>query len=134
MFGAVVTAVAALGVGATAQGLAAPADQPAVDRKILQTVPVEAPVAQQAVTGVVTFSPGSSAGHHLHHGIESGYVLSGEVEVVSDGEPSRIYRPGETFVTYREHPHVSRNPGTTEARALVTWIVDADKPLTMPVA
>lgn len=42
---------------------------------------------QEAVTGVVVFPPGSSAGHHIHHGVESGYVLSGEVEVVKDGVP-----------------------------------------------
>jgi quercetin dioxygenase-like cupin family protein len=115
------------------KSLAEPAGDPTVDRDILQTVPLDAPVPQEAVTGVVTFPPGGSAGHHLHHGVESGYVLTGEVEVVSDGEPSKIYHPGESFVTRRDHPHVSRNPGTAEARAVVTWIVDADKPLTTPV-
>jgi quercetin dioxygenase-like cupin family protein len=118
-------------VGSNVQSVAAPADDPSVDRSILQTVPIEAPVPQQAITGVVSFPPGSSAGHHLHHG--SGYVLSGDVEVVSDGEPSRIYHPGDTFVTHRDHPHVSRNGGTTEAYALVTWVVDVDGPLTVPV-
>jgi quercetin dioxygenase-like cupin family protein len=131
------TALIALLVGSNiqtaAQGFAAPADGPSVDRSILQTVPIEAPVPQQAVTGVVIFPPGSSAGHHLHHGIESGYVLSGDVEVVSDGEPARIYHASETFVTHRDHPHVSRNAGTTDAYALVTWVVDADGPLTVSV-
>ena len=110
-----------------------PADQPAVIRDILQTTPIEAPVPQNAVTGLVIFPPGSSAGHHIHHGVESGYVLSGEVEIIEDGEPARIYRAGETFVTTRNHPHISQNPGAVEARAVVTWIVDADEPLTTPV-
>lgn len=111
----------------------APAD-PSIDQRILQTVQIEAPVLQQAVTGVITFPPRSSASRHLQHGIESGYVLSGDVEIVSDGEPSRIYHAGDTFVTHRDQPHVSRNAGATEASALVTWVVDADGPLTVPVA
>lgn len=88
---------------------------------------------QDAITGLVIFPPGSSAGHHIHHGIESGYVLSGELEIIKDGEAARVYRAGETFVTTRDHPHVSRNRGAVEARAIVTWIVDADAPLTVPV-
>jgi hypothetical protein len=104
-----------------------------VTRDELQTVDVQAPVPQHAVTGITALQPGASAGRHLHHGIESGYVLAGELEVVSDGGPGKIYTVGETFITYRDLPHVSRNPGTIEARALVTWVVDADKPLTTPV-
>ena len=60
-------------------------------------------------------------------------MLSGEVEIVKDGEPGRIYRAGETFVTTRDHPHVSENPGDVEARAVVTWVVDVGAPLTTPV-
>lgn len=128
-------ACAVLGVSdpCTATAVAQPADSAAVVRDILQTTPIEAPVAQEAVTGVVVFPPNSSAGHHIHHGVESGYVLSGEVEIIKDGEPGRSYGPGETFVTTRGHPHVSRNPGTVESRAVVTWIVDVDAPLTTPV-
>jgi quercetin dioxygenase-like cupin family protein len=128
--GSITTLVVVLAGGVMADSVFTPAQSPRVDREILQIVPIEGPVPQHAVTGVVIFSPGSSAVHRLHHGIESGYVISGEVEVVSDSEPSRIYRSGEMFIAYRDYPHISRNPGTTEARALVTWIIDADKPLT----
>lgn len=117
--------------GGSAQ--AAPPDGQEVERDILQTVPVESPTPQHAVTGIVTFAPGSSAGHHLHHGIESGYVLDGEVEVLVDGQPGHVFRAGETFVTTRDHPHISRNPGTVESHALVTWVVDANRALTESV-
>jgi quercetin dioxygenase-like cupin family protein len=116
------------------RSVVAPAETPSIDRNIFQIVPIEAPVPQQVVTGVVILPPGVAAPHHLHHGIESGYVLSGEVEIASDGESSRTYHRGETFVTHRDHPHVSRNPGTIEARALVTWVVDEDKPLSAPAS
>lgn len=128
-------ACAVLGISdpCTATAGAQPSDDSSVVRNILQTTPITADGPQEAITGVVVFPPGSSAGHHIHHGVESGYVLSGEVEVVKDGEPGRIYRAGETFVTTRDHPHVSENPGDVEARAVVTWIVDAGAPLTTPV-
>lgn len=128
--GSITTLVVVLAGGVMADSVFTPAQTPTVDREILQIVPIEGPVPQHAVTGFVIFSPGSSAVHRLHHGIESGYVISGEVEVVSDGEPSRTYHSAEMFIAYRDYPHTSRNPGTIEARALVTWIIDADKPLT----
>jgi quercetin dioxygenase-like cupin family protein len=130
--GAVLAVAMLLGNGAS-WSQAEPAADQTVTRDILQTTPVEAPVPQNAVTGVVIFPPKASAGHHLHHGIESGYVLSGEVEIIIDGESARIFHPGETFVTTRDHPHISQNPGNVEARAVVTWVVDADQPLTTPV-
>ena len=94
-------ACAVLGISdpCTATAGAQPSDDSSVVRDILQTTPIEADGPQEAVTGVVVFPPRSSAGHHIHHGVESGYVLSGEVE----------------------------------ARAVVTWIVDAGVPLTTPV-
>ncbi|MGH3641870.1 MAG: cupin domain-containing protein [Mycobacterium sp.] len=131
--GGAALAMVMLGGTATALSHASPQADQTVSRDILQTTPVDAPVPQNAVTGVVTFPPRASAGHHLHHGVESGYVLSGDVEVIIDGQPGRIFHPGETFVTTRDNPHVSLNPGDVEARAVVTWIVDADQPLTTPV-
>lgn len=130
--GSVVAAALLIGPGVPSS-YAAPQDGPGVTRDILQTTPIEAPVPQEAVTGLVIFPPKSSAGHHIHHGVESGYVLSGEVEIIKDGELGRIYRAGETFVTTRDHPHISQNQGTVEARAIVTWIVDAGAPLTTPI-
>jgi quercetin dioxygenase-like cupin family protein len=130
---AVAAVVAVTGI-AISPAQAAPPDGQDVERDILQTVPVEAPTPQHAVTGIVTFPAGSSAGHHIHHGIESGYVLDGEVEVLIDGQPGRVFRAGETFVTTRDHPHISRNPGTVESHAVVTWVIDANKPLTEAVS
>lgn len=130
---AVLTAWASLMAPGCAVGNAEPATGQEVVREILQTTPIEAPVPQNAVTGLVIFPPGSSAGHHIHHGVESGYVLSGELEIIKDGQPPHTYGPGQTFVTTRDHPHISRNTGPIEARAIVTWIVDADAPLTTPV-
>lgn len=118
---------------ASGRSEAAPPSVEPVTRELLQTVELQAPVPQHAVTGITTIQPGASAERHLHHGVESGYVLAGEVEIISDGQPGKIYNVGETFITYRDLPHVSRNPGTIVARALVTWIVDSDKPLTTPV-
>lgn len=112
---------------------AEPATGQEVVRDVLQTTAIEAPVPQNAVTGLVIFPPASSAGHHIHHGVESGYVLSGELEIIKDGLPPHTYGPGETFVTTRDHPHISQNAGPVEARAIVTWIVDADAPLTTAV-
>lgn len=130
---ALLTAWASLMAPGCGVANAEPSPGQEVVREILQTTPIEAPVPQNAVTGLVVFPPGSSAGHHIHHGVESGYVLSGELEIIKDGQPPHTYGPGQTFVTTRDHPHISRNTGAVETRAIVTWIVDVDAPLTTPV-
>lgn len=62
-------------------------------------------------------------------GFESGYVLSGEVEIIIDGQPGHNFHSGETFVTTRDHFQFSENPEDVQAGAVVIGIVDADQPL-----
>jgi quercetin dioxygenase-like cupin family protein len=63
------------------------------------------------------------------------YVLSGEIRSVVDGEPARVYRPGEAWLeSPGAHHRVSANVSDTEpARLLAVLIVDAaDEQLVIP--
>jgi transcriptional regulator with XRE-family HTH domain len=62
---------------------------------------------------------GGSAGTLAHPGEEVGFVISGELELVVDGEKHRI-GAGDSFVFRSELKHSYRNPGRTETR--VVWI------------
>ena len=65
-------------------------------------------------------APGAgSAGTLAHEGEEVGFVLTGQLELVVDGEPHRLLA-GDSFVFRSELPHSYRNPGRTETR--VVWV------------
>ena len=79
---------------------------------------------------------GGSAPHrHARSAFIYAYVLSGEIRSQVDGEPARVYRPGETwFESPGAHHRVSANASDTEpARLLAVLIVDAvDEQLVIP--
>jgi len=65
-------------------------------------------------------APGAgSAGTLAHDGEEVGFVLTGQLELVVDGETHRL-QAGDSFVFRSELPHSYRNPGRTETR--VVWV------------
>jgi transcriptional regulator with XRE-family HTH domain len=65
-------------------------------------------------------APGAgSAGTLAHDGEEVGFVLTGQLELVVDGETHRL-QTGDSFVFRSELPHSYRNPGRSETR--VVWV------------
>src|ERR1044072_4125281 len=55
------------------------------------------PDGYNTVTGLAEIEPGAEAGRHTHPGIETGYILEGEVELVMDGQPSIHLKAGESY-------------------------------------
>ncbi len=132
-----ITSVALILVSAGASGCELVQNKPppqeidTVKQELLHTIPLEAAGPQHIVTSVITLSSGASTGRHVHHGLECGYVLDGEIELFNDGQPPRHFSAGDTFVTYRDLPHNVTNPGTEDAAVLVAFVVDADKRTTL---
>jgi quercetin dioxygenase-like cupin family protein len=92
---------------------------------------------KRLVSHIVDYPPGATSAPHRHapSAFIYAYVLSGKIRSQVDGEPARVYRPGETwFENPGAHHRVSANASETEpARLLAVLIVDAaDKPLTIP--
>jgi quercetin dioxygenase-like cupin family protein len=77
----------------------------------------------------VTLKPGQGGEPHRHPGPVIGYVLEGEYELGLDRQPSKVFKPGETFYEPTGCLHrVSRNPaaeGTTRVLAVVLHPRDA---------
>ena len=65
---------------------------------------------------------------HTHPGIETGYVLEGELELAVDGEPAKKLKPGETYLTPAAAPHTAKG-GAQGAKVIATFVVEKDKPL-----
>jgi len=72
LFGLAVVAFAWAGVAIAQQG--------GIKRTPLQKV--EFPEGYNSVTEIVEIKPGGSVGRHTHPGIETGYLLEGEVDLL----------------------------------------------------
>jgi quercetin dioxygenase-like cupin family protein len=128
---------AAFSSGVVAIGLVAAAAltltaQTGFSRVVLQDQPLSV-AGRHAVTARADFEPGANAGRHAHPGEELGYILEGTVELSVHGRPTVTLKPGDVFYIPSGVPHDGRNPGTTKAALLSTFIAEQGKPLATPV-
>jgi len=92
------------------------------------------PAGPHAVTlGRVLLHGGEAPAWHVHAGIETGYILSGQVVMAVEGRPDATLRPGDSFLVPRGVPHGARAVGG-DATLMATWVVDTGAPLSSPVA
>ena len=61
------------------------AQQGGIKRTPLQKI--EFPDGYNTITGIAEIPAGGAAGRHNHPGIETGYVLEGEADLLIDGQP-----------------------------------------------
>jgi quercetin dioxygenase-like cupin family protein len=79
------------------------------------------------------FAPGQRAGRHIHHGVEITIVIKGDLKLMVDGSPDRVYHTGESFLVPRDVPHDAQNVGTTPAVLAITYVLDKGTPMRIPV-
>lgn len=84
----------------------------------------------------VSYGPGAASGSHRHapHGFLIAYVLAGHIRSQVEGEPEKVYGPGESWTEGPNAHHiVSQNASATEpAKMLVVFVAPPDEPLTTP--
>ncbi|MBV9652967.1 MAG: cupin domain-containing protein [Acetobacteraceae bacterium] len=115
---------------AWAQG-AAPASTPGVTRKILSQRSGPAP-GYVTIIAEATIEPGASVARHTHPGIESGYLLEGEIELPIEGQPTRVLKVGDAFQVPTATPHAGGKPAEARVRIVSTYVVEEGKPLASP--
>src|SRR5215471_15318244 len=111
-------AIALAPVAAQAQG---------ITRQPLQTT--DFPAGFQTVTGIATVAPGACAGLHTHPGLETSYVLEGEVTIKIDGKPDQKMKVGDSFQIPISGKHDACNVSTAPAKVLAVYIIEKGKPL-----
>ena len=72
---------------------AAFAQQAAVKRTPLQKA--EFPDGYVTVSGIAEIPVGGSAGRHTHPGVEMGYLLEGEANLIVEGRPDQHLKAGD---------------------------------------
>jgi quercetin dioxygenase-like cupin family protein len=101
-----------------------------IKRTPLQSI--DFPEGYKTVTGLAEVAPGHASGMHTHPGIETGYVLDGEVLMVVEGQPDRTLKAGDSFVIPAGAKHDVKSIGSVPAKAVSVFVVDKSKPLASP--
>jgi quercetin dioxygenase-like cupin family protein len=87
---------------------------------------------REAVVARVEVAAGARAGRHTHPGDEISYVMGGEVELLVDGQPSRLVKAGESFVVPAGVVHDAHNSSGSAVSLLGVYVVEKGKPLASP--
>jgi quercetin dioxygenase-like cupin family protein len=111
----------ALTGGAFAQG---------IKRTPLQKI--DFPEGYTTVTAIAEVPAGGASGRHSHPGIETGYVLDGELELAFDGKPSLKVEAGESYQIPAGEIHDAKAAGDKPLKVLTIYIVDKARPLASP--
>ena len=109
---------------------AAIAQQSGIKRTPLQKV--EFPDGYVTVSGIAEIPPGGSAGRHTHPGIETGYVLEGEADLLVEGKPDQLLKAGDSYSIPAGVVHDAKVHGDKAAKVLAVYVVDKTKPLASP--
>jgi quercetin dioxygenase-like cupin family protein len=109
-------------------GIAA-AQQSGIKRTPLQKL--DFPAGYNTVTAVAEVPAGGAAGRHTHPGMETGYVLEGELELVIDGQPPMKIKAGESYQIPEGAVHDAK-AGDKPFKVLGVYIVKAGEPLAKP--
>jgi quercetin dioxygenase-like cupin family protein len=113
----------------SAQG--APVTAGGVTRKILSRT--DGPAAgYESILMDVVIAPGAKIPRHTHPGIESSYMMEGELELPVQGRPTRTVKAGEGFQIPPYTPHAGGQASNAQARVMITYIVEKGKPLASP--
>jgi len=115
---------------ASAQGAPAAAAR-GISRKLLSQLDGPTP-GYVTIAMEVGIDPGATIARHTHPGIESSYVLEGELELPVQGQPTRTVKAGDAFQIPPETPHAGGKASNAKARLLVNYIVEKGKPLASP--
>jgi len=100
-------------------------------RKILSQIDGPTP-GYVTVVAEVTIDPGILVARHTHPGIESGYVVSGGLELPIEGQETRKLKAGDGFQVPVATPHAGAKNGDTKTVIVSTYVIEKGKPLATP--
>lgn len=91
------------------------------------------PDGYKTVIGIAEVSPGVQSGAHSHPGIETGYILEGELILAIDGQPEITLEAGDLYaIPANAFADNVRAVGDKPTKVIATYVVERDKPLATP--
>jgi quercetin dioxygenase-like cupin family protein len=107
--------------------------QESTSRKELRRVDLSGAPGMEVILSITELKPGDEIPAHLHHGIETGYVLEGGM-VEAPGRPAYAIETGSSVLNLRDVAHGGfKVVGDKTIKLLTVHIVDKGKPLYDPV-
>ncbi|WP_407118549.1 cupin domain-containing protein [Bradyrhizobium sp. LMG 9283] len=119
-----------LALAFTGVAVAAFAQQSGIKRTPLQKI--DFPDGYTTVTAIAEVPAGGAAGRHTHPGIETGYVLEGELDLLIDGQPDKRLKAGDSYQIPAGAVHDAKTHGDKPLKVLGVYVVDKTKPLASP--
>lgn len=119
-----------LALAFTGIAVAASAQQSGIKRTPLQKI--DFPEGYTTVTAIAEVPAGGAAGWHTHPGIETGYVLEGELDLLIDGQPDKRLKAGDSYQIPAGSVHDAKTHGDKSLKVLGIYVVDKTKPLASP--
>jgi quercetin dioxygenase-like cupin family protein len=119
-----------LSVVAFACAGAALAQQGGIKRTPLQKA--EFPDGYFSISGIAEIPAGGSAGRHTHPGVELGYIMEGEADLILDGKPAQHLKAGDSYQVPAGAIHDAKVSGDKPLKVLAVYVVDKSKPLATP--
>jgi quercetin dioxygenase-like cupin family protein len=80
----------------------------------------------------VQIEAGAVLPRHTHSGIESGYIVEGNIELPIQGRPTLSLMPGNAFQVPPETPHAGGQASAMKVRIASTYVVEKGKALSYP--
>jgi quercetin dioxygenase-like cupin family protein len=109
---------------------AALAQQAGIKRTPLQKA--EFPDGYVTVTAMAEVPPGGSPGRHTHPGLEIGYILEGEADLLVDGKPPQHLKAGDSYQIPAGTVHDAKVSADKPLKFIGIYVVDKTKPLATP--
>ena len=107
--------------------ISASAQQTGVKRTPLRTI--DFPAGFVTVTTISELSAGC-AGRHTHTGIESGYLMDGDLTLKVEGKSDLVLKSGDSFESPPNTPHDACTK--SGFKSLSTYVVEKGKPIASP--
>jgi hypothetical protein len=108
---------------------AAPVSHDIPNRHELKRADLSGAQGMEVITSIAEYQVGEMIPRHLHHGVETGYVLQGSSVQVPGQAPTRL-ETGAPILNLRDVPHAGyKVVGPEPLKVLTVHIVDKGKPL-----
>jgi quercetin dioxygenase-like cupin family protein len=119
------------GAAALAQNLPTAVTQ----TKGLKRIPLQKfdvpPGERETIMGIAEIAPNTDVARHTHPGPEADYVLEGDLTLMVEGQPAKVFKAGDSFNVSAGTVHAARS-GANGAKILAVYIIEKGKPLASP--
>jgi quercetin dioxygenase-like cupin family protein len=85
----------------------------------------------ETIIGLAEIVPNAMIGAHSHAGVESGFMLEGEMTLMVTGQPDKLLKAGDSYQIPLGVVHDGKS-GPNGGKVIATYVVEKGKPFATP--